>query len=703
MANQWLTGSGVPSTGIGQVTDYYRDTVSNLVYYRENAFTWVVVPAFTPSPDGIGTTWLHGNVPPLTGQGSDGDYYYDEVQLIVYRKDVATWVPKGSLDFIGLYGVQWGNGLGAPASTVPLNALPAGSFYLDVVTSDIYYKGPSMSWELKGQLGGGGGGGGSSINLITTLEEVAELDVTSAVTPSVIYDLDLLKADLASPAFTGTPTAPTPQTEPSLDNSTKLATTEFVNVVADAAVATANAYADGLVVNLWDDRGTFNPSSGAWPTSANGGSGVSGAIQAGDVWTSSGAGTLTGGITVEVGDVIRALVDLAGNTSTDWAVTQNNLGYTAENSTNKATDLSLPDDTKYPTTQAVVTALGGYEPELPANVGSVKFLREDRTWQTAPAPVLTETNFAVEKNGQPTYTVKWVLTALTAAQLWTVPDKAINFGDLSSIATTNSNTLGGTGCRIEGGNNNNVSGTNSSTYMCQYQTVTGTDNRAIFSRPKTGTGIFTHAGDGNTYYNHRHNGNTSGSSAVNCTFYDCYGIVGASEDVNVVYRSAGLGSGVTLYGFIPHTQVTGNGVSDSPLRAVCMLQSPPTLTGVPAVLVSLVSGAVKNKPPLFRNGGNGAYHDIVLNAYDTNLYGNPVYMLCLRRQVTVYELSGTPVISITTLGTDLNPSNLTFTVSVSVVNTYRMQITVTATDPVSPAPPIPLTYVWSAVVESTYF
>lgn len=355
MANQWLTGSGVPSTGIGQVTDYYRDTVSNLVYYRENAFTWVVVPAFTPSPDGIGTTWLHGDVPPLTGQGSDGDYYYDEVQLIIYRKDVATWVPKGSLDFIGIYGVQWGNGLGAPSSTAPLNALPAGSFYLDVVTSDIYYKGPSMSWELKGQLGGGGGGGGGSpINLITTIEEVAELDVTSAVTPSVIYDLDLLKADLASPAFTGTPTAPTPQTEPSLDNSTKLATTEFVNVVADAAVATANAYADGLVINLWDDRGTFNPSSGAWPTSANGGSGVSGAIQAGDVWTSSGAGTLTGGITVEVGDVIRALVDLAGNTSTDWAVTQNNLGYTAENSTNKATDLSLPDDTKYPTTKAIV-------------------------------------------------------------------------------------------------------------------------------------------------------------------------------------------------------------------------------------------------------------------------------------------------------------------------------------------------------------
>lgn len=192
------------------------------------------------------------------------------------------------------------------------------------------------------------------VTVENVLDSTSTVNALSAAQGKILNDALVLKAPLANPIFTGTPTAPTPQTEPSFDISTKLATTEFVNVVANAAVATANAYADGLVVNLWDDRGTFNPSSGAWPTSANGGSGVSGAIQAGDVWTSSGAGTLTGGITVEVGDVIRALVNNAGNTSTDWAVTQNNLGYTAENSTNKATDLSLPDDTKYPTTKAIV-------------------------------------------------------------------------------------------------------------------------------------------------------------------------------------------------------------------------------------------------------------------------------------------------------------------------------------------------------------
>ena len=357
MANQWLTGSGVPSTGIGQVTDYYRDTVSNLVYYRENAFTWVVVPAFTPNPDGIGTTWLHGNVPPLTGQGSDGDYFYEDTHKIVYRKEGSTWVAKGSLDFIGIYGVQWGNGIGAPASTVPLNALPAGSFYLNVETSDIYYKEPSMAWVLKGQLGGGGGGGGS-IDLVTTLAAVTETDVTSAVTPSVIFDLQSETSDtyatIASPAFTGTPTAPTAAAN---TNNTELATTAYADGAAATAQSNAEGYADGLVVNLWDDRGTFSAAAGTWPTSGDGGSGVDNSIMKGDTWTISLGGTLTGGKIVAIGDVIRALVNNAGNTSTDWGITENNLGYVAENSTNKATNLTSPDNTKYPTTLAVSDAV----------------------------------------------------------------------------------------------------------------------------------------------------------------------------------------------------------------------------------------------------------------------------------------------------------------------------------------------------------
>jgi len=99
------------------------------------------------------------------------------------------------------------------------------------------------------------------------------------------------------------------------------------------SVASLKAYADSLVVGLWDDRGSFDASGGAYPSS--GGSGTAGAILKGDIWTISVAGTLPTEQAVEVGDVVRALINTPGNTQGNWAITQNNIGYVAENSANK--------------------------------------------------------------------------------------------------------------------------------------------------------------------------------------------------------------------------------------------------------------------------------------------------------------------------------------------------------------------------------
>lgn len=87
------------------------------------------------------------------------------------------------------------------------------------------------------------------------------------------------------------------------------------------------------------------------------------------------------------------------------------------------------------------------------------------------SPVLTEANFSVSKTGQPTYTVTWVLTALTVARAWTIPDKAINFGDLPSVASTDSNVLSGTRTRILGGSSNTVSGTDNVAIGCTGYTL----------------------------------------------------------------------------------------------------------------------------------------------------------------------------------------------------------------------------------------
>ncbi len=302
MANLFLTGSGAPTSGIGEATDYYRDTVTNLIYYKDSPTNWVGVPSLIPTPDGVGTTWLYGSGEPSNSIGEPNDYYRNETNGVVYRKDGSNeWQPKGTLDFIGVYGVQWGNGLGAPANITPLNNLPAGSFYLDVITSDIYYKDPSLAWVLKGKLGGGDG----------------------------------------------------------------VATTAY----ADAAANSAKTYADGLVIGLLDDRGNYDPTdTSLYPTT--GGSGEESAILKGDLWTISDNGNVNG-IAVTVGDTIRALVDAPAQNNANWAITQNNLTYVPENSTNKATSLDSPDNTKYPTTLAVSNAIAAsLDPTINTQTGT---------------------------------------------------------------------------------------------------------------------------------------------------------------------------------------------------------------------------------------------------------------------------------------------------------------------------------------------
>lgn len=100
---------------------------------------------------------------------------------------------------------------------------------------------------------------------------------------------------------------------------------------ATAAQSAAQTYTDNAVssavVGLLDDRGGYDASGNVFPST--GGSGGGGAVLKGDLWTVSVAGTL-GGTAVTAGDVVRALVDAPGQTASNWAVTENNLGYVPE-------------------------------------------------------------------------------------------------------------------------------------------------------------------------------------------------------------------------------------------------------------------------------------------------------------------------------------------------------------------------------------
>lgn len=69
---------------------------------------------------------------------------------------------------------------------------------------------------------------------------VSSNGVNAMVSP--LFSMMALKAELDSPAFTGTPTAPTPS---AADNSTKIATTAFVQTAVREAVTGATAYQGG--------------------------------------------------------------------------------------------------------------------------------------------------------------------------------------------------------------------------------------------------------------------------------------------------------------------------------------------------------------------------------------------------------------------------------------------------------------------------
>jgi hypothetical protein len=124
-------------------------------------------------------------------------------------------------------------------------------------------------------------------------------------------NLNTGKAETASPTFTGTVAGIT-STMVGLGNvdntSDANKPVSTAQATADtAALNSAKAYADGLVVGLWDDRGNYSAAGNTFP--ASGGSGAAGAILKGDIWTVSVAGTL-GGVPVSTQQTIRATIDL---------------------------------------------------------------------------------------------------------------------------------------------------------------------------------------------------------------------------------------------------------------------------------------------------------------------------------------------------------------------------------------------------------
>lgn len=110
------------------------------------------------------------------------------------------------------------------------------------------------------------------------------------------------------------------------------------------------SYVDSLMTGLWDDQGNYDASGNSFPTAANTNPVVA-TVKKGMIWTISVAGT-PGTKLVEPGDTVRALIDNPGQNEANWAVGENNFGFTPENLVNKATNFNTLNDTLYPSVKA---------------------------------------------------------------------------------------------------------------------------------------------------------------------------------------------------------------------------------------------------------------------------------------------------------------------------------------------------------------
>jgi len=97
------------------------------------------------------------------------------------------------------------------------------------------------------------------------------------------------------------------------------------------------------------------------------------------------------------------------------------------------------------------------------------------TAAVASPTVFSDSAFRIQDNADASKQIALEVSGIATAttRTWTVPNAAINFGDMPSVATTNSNVLSGTRTRILGGSSNTVSGTDNIAIGCTGVTLNG--------------------------------------------------------------------------------------------------------------------------------------------------------------------------------------------------------------------------------------
>lgn len=127
----------------------------------------------------------------------------------------------------------------------------------------------------------------------------------------------------------------------------------------EGAKLATETYVDARVVNLLVRQPAYNPNITAlYPVAADCHVPANG-IKAGFAFFISAAGMISADSDIELksGDCLVAKINNPAQLDSDWDILDANINYVAEDSANKRSDLTSPDNTNYPTTLAVQNGL----------------------------------------------------------------------------------------------------------------------------------------------------------------------------------------------------------------------------------------------------------------------------------------------------------------------------------------------------------
>lgn len=219
----WSGGSDLyeESSGRLETTSYLRVGVAS----GNNSYTWL-------TPGAFGFAYFEMGAGASSSTGALGIYHYQDKFLLpaskmldVSRGGVAHQADGSGTGFgdkIGLYGNTLANrwGIGVQSNQMALYCGAAGK-----VTVGAAHATAAASTGTVGVTLYAAGGADFTGAVTMGSNKITGLAAGSTNGDAIRYEQHILKADLASPTFTGDPKAPTPSTG---DNDTSIATTAFV-------------------------------------------------------------------------------------------------------------------------------------------------------------------------------------------------------------------------------------------------------------------------------------------------------------------------------------------------------------------------------------------------------------------------------------------------------------------------------------------